>query len=694
MRKVLLGIVAVVCLLDAAPARAERLCDPAGEDCREILLNLIRAERTGIDVAFWFMEDARYSAEIIRRFQAGVPVRVLFDARANPGHPVNAQIVEQLRAAGIPIRNRVASGILHWKMMLFAGQAQVEFSGANYSPDALVFTDPFRNYVDEAILFSDEPATVRSFMQRFDDLWTDTTSYASYANVTALRRSYGGFALSPELNFPPSVSYRDRAVGAYNAEKTAIDVIMYRITDRAHTDAIIAAVQRGVRVRLITEQEEYRDAARPWHSWNVDRLYMAGVEIRHRAHAGLNHQKSVILRSQGLSIFGSSNWTSPSNQSQEEHNEFTKKAWVFQWFTAQFERKWNNTAPAPETQPFAPLPPSAPVNLSPAQGGTKLPQSTVISFDAGPFAHLYDIYLGTSPNPPLIASDVPLGPNENGTPRNYQLPSLNTGTTYYWRVVAKTMALQGAAGPVWSFTTAGPVTPVSRPSMNIDTPVNGASVRQPFLLGGWALDAGAPTGNGIDVVHVYAYPFAGGAPRFIGELRVNRTRTDVAAAFGARFSPSGYEVTVLGLPPGGHRIIVYGHSTLTDKFEISRTVDVTVASTAMIVLDTPAAGAVVGQRFALGGWAIDPGAAAGGGVDAVHAYAYPIDRAGGAIFLGAAPVNIARPDLASIFGAQFGRSGWSVVTSLSPGAYRLVLYAHSTVAGAFTAVVVRDVTVR
>ena len=40
--------------------------------------------------------------------------------------------------------------------------------------------------------------------------------------------------ISPELNFPPSFSYRDRAVAAYNAEPAAIDAIMFRITDRAH----------------------------------------------------------------------------------------------------------------------------------------------------------------------------------------------------------------------------------------------------------------------------------------------------------------------------------------------------------------------------------------------------------------------------------------------------------------------------
>ena len=68
----------------AAPGRAQdRLCDPGGEDCRAILINYIRNETVGIDVAFWFMEDARYTAELIKKHQAGVPVRVLMDPRAN-----------------------------------------------------------------------------------------------------------------------------------------------------------------------------------------------------------------------------------------------------------------------------------------------------------------------------------------------------------------------------------------------------------------------------------------------------------------------------------------------------------------------------------------------------------------------------------------------------------------------------------
>jgi len=104
-----------------SPASAdERLCDPGAEDCRAPLLQLIRNETVGIDVAFWFMEETRYPTELIRRFRAGIPVRVLVDPRASAG--LNAGILQILKDAGIPMRYNASDGILHWKMMLFAGQ--------------------------------------------------------------------------------------------------------------------------------------------------------------------------------------------------------------------------------------------------------------------------------------------------------------------------------------------------------------------------------------------------------------------------------------------------------------------------------------------------------------------------------------------------------------------------------------------
>jgi HKD family nuclease len=431
-------------------------------------LELIRAETEGIDVAFWFMEDPRYTNELIKRWQAGVPVRVLVDTQANSSTPLNADRIAELRNAGIPIRERVASGILHWKMMLFSGQDTVQFSAANYSEWAFVPVEPYQNYVDEVIYVTDQASVVNSFRTKYDDLWTNTSTYSNYANISGpLARHYPTYAKDQELNFPPNESFRSRSVGRYNAEDVGIDVIMYRITDRSHTDAIIQAMQRGVPVRLITEPKQYRDPTRLWHSWNVDRLYVAGVQIRHRAHLGLLHQKSVLLKEQRMTIFGSSNWTSPSTDSQEEHNYFTTKPNFFQYFTDNFERKWNNSAGSAETEPFVPLPPDTPAYVSPSDGAAGVSTSSVtLSWQAGPWAHLYDIYFGTTPEPPLFAQDQELGPSmSDADSKRFVVSGLLPGTTYYWRVVSKTMANQAGPGGIRSFTTTGSAPPPAGPTL-------------------------------------------------------------------------------------------------------------------------------------------------------------------------------------------------------------------------------------
>jgi phosphatidylserine/phosphatidylglycerophosphate/cardiolipin synthase-like enzyme len=332
LRRLGSGLVLVAATLSAAPhaQAAEHLCDAAFQNCR--------TERVQIDVSFWFMEDSRYSTELIKRWQAGIPVRVMMDSDANATYPNNVPILNALKAAGIPMRQKTTGGILHRKFMLFAGQNMLEFSGANYSPTAFVPVQPYVNYEDEAIYYTNDPAIVNSFKTIMDDMWTATSGYGNYANISApVARVYPTYPQDPELNFPPAQNYATRAVSRYNAETRQIDVQMYRITDRRHSDAMIAAfTNRHIPVRLYTDTKEYRNVSRLWHAWNVDRMWLAGIPVKVPAHDGINHQKTVLLHGQGLTIFGSSNWTSPSANSQAETNIFTTKAWFFQWFVDQF----------------------------------------------------------------------------------------------------------------------------------------------------------------------------------------------------------------------------------------------------------------------------------------------------------------------------------------------------------------------
>ncbi|MBI3652031.1 MAG: IPT/TIG domain-containing protein [Acidobacteria bacterium] len=455
----------------------ERLCDNSFEDCRTPLWKLIDAETQQIDVAFWFMQDTSYATKLINRKNAGVQVRVIVDPRANPIYSGNQQILDQLQAAGIPMRYKLNAGILHNKVMIFAAQNKVEFSSANYNAAFEPYT-PYTNYQDEVIYFSDDPSVVNSFKTKYDDLWTDTVSYGNYANISApLTRSYATTPIDPELNFPPSADssqdFRNRTVYHLNQETQKIDAIMYRITNQDFSNAMIAAVNRGKPVRLMTEPDQYRDPARLWHSWNVDRMYMAGVQIKDRKHLGLNHQKTVLLYGQGLTIFGSSNWTGPSSNYQQEHNYFTTKPWFFQFFVNEFERKWNS---AIEMEPFVPLPPDAPINQSPANAANAQPTTLTLAWEGGYWAHKYDIYFGTNATPPLIATDVQTGAPGPGSAETFTVSGLAPGTTYYWRVVGKTMANRTASSPVISFTTVAAGTPpASPPTVTSILPATGST---------------------------------------------------------------------------------------------------------------------------------------------------------------------------------------------------------------------------
>ena len=479
----------ILASLSTSAQAQERLCDTAFEDCRAPLWQLIDNETVGIDMALWFIQDTSISNKIVARWQAGVPVRILVDPRGN-SNAGNEQILNQFKAAGIPMRYKNGGGILHWKMMLFVGQNRLEFTGGNFGPSFFVPTTPNVNYIDEAIYFTDDQSLIDSFKTKYDEHWIDTVGYSDYGNITGpLTRKYPIFPINPELNFPftpdGSQDFYNRTASNMNQETQKIDIIMYRITNQRYTDDTIAAVQRGVPVRLIHEPNEYRNPARQWDSWNIDRMFMAGVQIKMRKHLGLNHQKSVVLYGKGMTIFGSSNWTGPSSNFQDEHNYFTLKPFFFNWFVDQFERKWNS---ATENEPFVPGLPQDPVNQLPANGATGESTTITLRWEGGQWAHKYDIYFGTSSNPPLLVSNAstvqsgaccgqPLlntGSVDDGVVETFTLPmTLNPGTTYFWRIVGKTMADKTANGPLWSFTTSGSApSPTPTPTPGAESPNN------------------------------------------------------------------------------------------------------------------------------------------------------------------------------------------------------------------------------
>jgi phosphatidylserine/phosphatidylglycerophosphate/cardiolipin synthase-like enzyme len=480
----------------------ERLCDVSFEDCRALIIQTIRLETVGLDVSFWFMNDTRFSSEIIKRRQAGVPVRILLDLRSDQNYPTGATVRQSFINAGIPIRHKTTDGINHWKMILYAGQSKMHFSAANFSNGSYSPVTPYEDYVDEAIYFTDDPGLVHTFMTKYDDLWTNTTHYQNLANITGpLTRNYPTYTMDPQLNFPPDQDYQDRLVSQMRLETQQIDIVMFRITSGKVPDEVIRRKQAGVPIiRLITDKAQYRNTTDFWDSYNIDRMYLAGVPIKWKRSDAVTdqdmHQKSVVLFGRDMTIFGSSNWTTSSSDSQREHNIFTQKTWFVDWFKAQFERKWNNLKndgtplDIPLYFDYEPGYPEPPVNVSPANQALGVATSSVaLRWEGGWWAHKYDIYFGTTNPPPLIAQNYMPGSATAGLSSNKESfnpcapptgftsvcpAGLEPGVTYYWKVRGKTMLGDGGGplnaparaitGPTWSFTTAGGVPPPPAPT--------------------------------------------------------------------------------------------------------------------------------------------------------------------------------------------------------------------------------------
>jgi hypothetical protein len=182
---------------------------------------------------------------------------------------------------------------------------------------------------------------------------------------------------------------------------------------------------------------------------------------------------------------------------------------------------WNNDKAA-ETEPFVPLPPNTPSVRSPANGSiNSSANSATLTWYGGPWAHNYDVYFGTnSASLPKVASNVNLGPSTTTTTnQKFAVSNLSPGTTYYWKIVSKTMANVSATGAVWSFTTSGGVTG-NLPSgwSHQDIGSVGVAGSASYSSGTFAVNgAGADIWGTADALH-YAYQSLSGNGQIVARV--------------------------------------------------------------------------------------------------------------------------------------------------------------------------------
>jgi phosphatidylserine/phosphatidylglycerophosphate/cardiolipin synthase-like enzyme len=137
-------------------------------------------------------------------------------------------------------------------------------------------------------------------------------------------------------------------IASFDAAQASIDVAMYQFAWEPLVEALVRALARGVRVRLVTDTDSLGDEA-------IQRLRDAGVPVVDDGRAALMHDKFVVV--DGSVVWtGSLNFT--RNDAYRNNNVFIqiRSARLAQNYTAEFEEMFAQRAFGPQSPADTPNP--------------------------------------------------------------------------------------------------------------------------------------------------------------------------------------------------------------------------------------------------------------------------------------------------------------------------------------------------
>lgn len=113
------------------------------------------------------------------------------------------------------------------------------------------------------------------------------------------------------------------------------DICVFTITDDRIAHAILAAHERGVSVRIITDNDKQYDGGS-----DVARLRRAGIALKVDESEHHMHHKFAVLDGATL-LNGSYNWTRSASAFNEENLIVTGERELVRIFSQHFEKMWN-----------------------------------------------------------------------------------------------------------------------------------------------------------------------------------------------------------------------------------------------------------------------------------------------------------------------------------------------------------------
>lgn len=163
----------------------------------------------------------------------------------------------------------------------------------------------------------------------------DTKSVLDWLEeISKLLRPRGGSGPTAAAFFSPGDDCLQTIIHRFHGAKKTADVCVFTITDDRVSTAILEAFRRGVRVRIVTDNDKANDEGS-----DIDRLAKQGVPVRVDHSAFHMHHKFAIFDAETV-LSGSYNWTRSAATSNEENLITSDDPKLVAAFQAEFEKLW------------------------------------------------------------------------------------------------------------------------------------------------------------------------------------------------------------------------------------------------------------------------------------------------------------------------------------------------------------------
>ncbi len=154
-------------------------------------------------------------------------------------------------------------------------------------------------------------------------------------------------AVAAEDHFSPAEDIERIDVARLEKAQSSIDVAMYAFTDRYLAQQLKELAQRGVKIRIYRDHEQYEEEQRNASKHDDDSTSAmlaaeGNIQIRVKGRRELMHLKAYVVDG-ALLRDGSANW-SPSGEKRQDNNaHFTADPSQVESFRREFEQMWTRS---------------------------------------------------------------------------------------------------------------------------------------------------------------------------------------------------------------------------------------------------------------------------------------------------------------------------------------------------------------